>query len=850
MKYVFFWIFVLIFSGNAFSQQNDTLVTIISDTTSSQSSDTTLTQQKKKSDIDTVVYANSSDSLIFFVKKKKMEIYGESKISYKNTEINSANIYIDFDKYEIDAVGVPSDSVQSEFTGTPVLTEAGETYKGKRMKYNFRTQQGSLSAADTELEGAFYRGQKIKKVSTDTYFIEDGYYTTCDADTPHYHIYSPKMKIIHKEQIAAEWIFLNFGEVPVPIPVPFAVIPLQSGRRSGIIAPVFGSDGTYGTYIGRFGYFWAISDYMDINATMDYYTRGSYNLKSRFRYANRYNYTGSLEGSYSDFSENEPTDPDYSKQVDWRIRWLHNQTITPTLRFDANLEFATKDYLTRNVAAMNDLLRNEIISNATLSKTWDESGNSATINYNRRQVLQENDIYETLPSVLFRKAQSYPFRTGLSEADRSWYEFIGYSYTGQFLNNREKTTGELESRTGVQHQISTDMSPKIGNFSIAPRFNFNSRWYNQQIEKVVLQSSTGTDSIVTNDINKIDFVQSFDVGLSASTKFFGMFPGVLPGISAIRHTVTPSLSYNYVPDFSEPRWGYYNEYTTSDGRTVKYSKYEREVFGSPSSGEQQNINFSLGNNFEMKTAVDPTDTTSKEEKIQLLNISAGMGYNFAADSLNFSNLNLSYRTQITDIFDLSGSSSFTPYDYATGIQRINKFLIDEGKGLLRLTNLSFSVTTNLSGERLKSKETGEELPPTNELDEFGLDASERNVYQGIYTDKDPDFNIPWNLSLTYNFGLSRPTPEQENKASSLSGNLDFNITPGWKLSFTGSYDIENKEFAAPQVRISRDLHCWIMNFMWNPVGTYSGFRFEIRVKADQLQDLKLTKQNQFYNTGF
>jgi hypothetical protein len=345
-------------------------------------------------------------------------------------------------------------------------------------------------------------------------------------------------------------------------------------------------------------------------------------------------------------------------------------------------------------------------------------------------------------------------------------------------------------------------------------------------------------------------VQSFDVGLSASTKFFGMFPGVLPGISAIRHTVTPSLSYNYVPDFSEPRWGYYNEYTTSDGRTVKYSKYEREVFGSPSSGEQQNINFSLGNNFEMKTAVDPTDTTSKEEKIQLLNISAGMGYNFAADSLNFSNLNLSYRTQITDIFDLSGSSSFTPYDYATGIQRINKFLIDEGKGLLRLTNLSFSVTTNLSGERLKSKETGEELPPTNELDEFGLDASERNVYQGIYTDKDPDFNIPWNLSLTYNFGLSRPTPEQENKASSLSGNLDFNITPGWKLSFTGSYDIENKEFAAPQVRISRDLHCWIMNFMWNPVGTYSGFRFEIRVKADQLQDLKLTKQNQFYNTGF
>ncbi|RKY91710.1 MAG: LPS-assembly protein LptD [Ignavibacteriae bacterium] len=848
MKYLLLASIIFIISSSLFAQQNDTLLVVPADTLLSAIIDTLAIEEiERKSDIDTVVYANATDSLIFFVKEKKMAIYGEGKIHYKSTEISSANIIVDFEKYEIDATGVPKDSASGELTGTPVLVEGSETYEGSKMRYNFKTGQGSLSMVDTEIEGAFYHGVKIKKVSKDTYFIEDGIYTTCDEDCPHYYIYSPKMKVIQQEQMAAEWIFLHFGEVPLPIPIPFAVLPLESGRRSGLIAPVLGSDATFGTYFGRFGYYWAMSDYMDWNVTADYYTRGSFNLNSRFRYVKRYNFSGNIEGSYSDFSRGESTDPDFSKEIDWRIRWFHNQTLTPTLRFDANLEFATKNYLTRNVANFNDLLRNEIISNATLSKTWDESGNSATINYSRRQVIQTNDIYEVLPSMSFRKAQSYPFRSESSGQDKSWYELFGYSYTGQFQNNRNKVDGDLKIRGGIKHNINADLSPKFGHFSFSPSFRYEEKWYNKQVEKNSVLSSTGSDSVVTSDVHKIDFVRTFSVGVGTSTKFYGMFSSIIPGISAIRHSVTPSLSYSYRPDFSESKWGYYGEYTSQDGSNVKYNKFEREIFGGATSGEQQNLNFSVGNNLEMKTIADPTDTTSKENKIQLLNLNMGMSYNFAADSLNFSDLRLTYRTQISDIFDFSGSSSFTPYDYASGITRINKFLVSEGKGILRMTNFNFSVTTRLSGDRLKS-ETGEELLPTNEIDEFGLGSADRNVYQGIYTDRDPDFNIPWDISLTYNYNLSRPTPELETKFSNLSGSLNFNLTPKWKFSVTGSYDIENDEFAAPQIRISRDLHCWIMNFTWNPIGTYTGFRFEVRVKAPQLQDLKITKQDQFYNT--
>ena len=845
MKFVVCAILIGSLNLGAIAQQNDTLKSVLPDNLTTGLPDSVKTaEQKKKSDIDTVVYASGSDSLFFFVKEKKMSIYGEAKIDYKKSEITSADIFVDFTNYEIEAIGTPKDSSSNELINTPVLTEEGETYKGKRMRYNFKTGQGKLSAANTELEGAFYYGADIKKVTKDTYFIKDGTYTTCDAKEPHYYFSSPEMKMVQGEELVAKWIWLNFGGVPFPVPLPFIIVPLQSGRRSGIIPPVFGSDARYGTYISRFGYFWATNDYMDLNATLGYYTRGSYELGSRFRYANRYNYTGYVEGSYRDFTQGEKTDPDFSEQINWRLRFYHTQTFTPTLRLDANLEFASQNFLQTGTVNFNDLLRNEIISNATLSKSWDESGNSASINYNRRQVLESNDIYEVLPSVLFKKAQSYPFRTSSSDTDRNWYELFGYSYSGQFQNKRNKVGGNLDIRGGFEHTITADMSPKIGYFSIAPRVLFDSKWYNKQIEQYVVSSSTGGDSLITNDLKRISTVNTFNLGINASTKFYGMFNINSLGINAIRHAVTPSLSYNFTPDFSQPKWGYYGQYTTSDGRVVKYNKYQKEVYGGASSGEQQNINFSVGNNFELKTLADPTDTTSKEEKIQLLNLTMGTGYNFAADSLNFADLSLTFRTQVSDLFDFSGSSRFTPYDYEGTTSRINRYLVDAGKGLLRLTALNFSISTNISGEKFASSE--KEKKQTE--DEFGLaDQQSKSVYQGIYNEQDPDFTIPWSISLTYNYNLSRPTPEQSTSYSNLSGSLSFSLTRNWKFDVTGSYDFERKEFAAPQVRISRDLHCWLMNFTWNPIGTYTGFRFEIRVKAPQLQDLKITKQNQFYN---
>ncbi|HKB85088.1 MAG TPA: putative LPS assembly protein LptD [Ignavibacteriaceae bacterium] len=840
-----FLLILILFSAREFAQQNDSTYLNSPDSVYTSPADSLLSPDSiktKPGDIDTVINTSSSDSLIFVISQKEMYLYGTSEIQYKQTDLTAANIKVDFETGGVEAEGVPTDTSE-KYAGTPVLKDKGETYEGFRMKFNFKSQRGFIASAGTENEGAYYTGSKIKKVDKDTYFIKDGIYTTCDKKDPDYFFYSPKMKVVQKQQVMAEWIWLFIGDVPLPVPLPFAVFPLESGRRSGIIPPVFGDDGTYGKYFARFGYFWAISDYMDWNLTGDYYTRGSYRANSRLRYAERYNFTGTLQGDYSDLKSGLPTDPDRSERVDWRIMWSHNQSFTPTMRFDANLEFTSGNYTSRNVTDFNELLRNEIVSNATFSKTWDESGNSLTANYNRRQVLQTGEINEVLPSLTFTKSQSYPFR-GKGVGEQKWYELFGYNYTGQFQNNRTKTNGNLNIRGGFNHQISAGLSPKIGYLSIAPSVRYQERWYNKRVVyERGISRATGHDTTFINDEHELNLIRTFGLGVTASTKFYGIFPVNSFGINAVRHTVNPSISYNYNPDFSKPFWGYYGSYLDPNNKVIHYDKFQREVFGGAPSSEAQRITFSLGNIFEMKTQPDPSDTTSKEQKIQLLNLSASMSYNFAADSMRLSDLGLQYRTQIGDWFNFSGSSNFTPYDYQGTTSRINKFLVNEGKGFLRLTNFSFSISTTLSGEKLKSAEANKTSEPEGEYEL----QNEDNVYKGLYSDKEPDFAIPWDLSLTYNYSLTKPIPNQKTEVSNLSGGINFNLTPKWKFSFTGSYDFQRHDFAAPQIRISRDLHCWLMDFTWNPIGTYRGYRFEIRVKAPQLQDLKVTKQDQFYS---
>ncbi|KAF0152140.1 MAG: Organic solvent tolerance protein OstA-like protein [Ignavibacteria bacterium] len=859
------------FTSALFSQQKESAVNIFSpDSLKAAQKDSVAVsdslKQKKQTDIDAVINAAASDSLIFQVKKKKMFMYGSGELKYKSTDLKSAKIFIDYEKNELEAFGAEdtSDTAKVKIKGTPSLTEGRETFEGSYIRHNFKTQKGFISLAKNKEKDQRYEGEKVKKVDKSTFFIEDGMFTSCESDTPHTHFTASQMKVLQKDKIIAKWIFMNIGGVPLPIPIPFAVIPNETGRRSGIIVPGYGQDGRRGQYFHNFGYFWAISDYFDAALTGDYYTKGGWGARSRFRYAKRYNFNGSFDAGYSKISIGDANDPDSkrSEQNDWRLSWNHFQSIDPTAQLSANLQFVSSNYLSNNSIDYNTLLSQQIYSAASFSKSWENS--SISMNYSRTQYLNNGDIDEAFPNVSYSQNIFYPFRkeNSASEAKQKWYELIGISYSGQFSNSNTKKGNVKTSKLGALHNLSLNFSPKVGYVNVSPNFSYQEKWYNKRIKMEPAKydytylstgKSESRDTVIERSIKELNFVRTFSMGVSASTKIYGLMNPNLMGVESFRHTLMPSISYNYEPDFSDDVWGYWDSFTDAKGNVVRYDKFRSGIFGGAGNTRSQSINFSAGNVFEIKMAKTPGDTTKEQKKIQLLNFDASVGYNFAADSMKLRDLSLSYRTQIGDLLNLSGSSSYTFYDQIVekGIngqetyRYVNQYLASNGKGLLRLTNLNFSISSTLSGERLKSDDQKTEKNPEANDD---LVAIKKKDFIALYDDSQaPDLAIPWNLSLSYNFNYSKPNPKQSDVFSNLSADLGFSLTKNWKFTLRGSYDFQEKKISAPQITVYRDLHCWEMNFTWNPLGTYNGFRFEIRMKAPELQDIKVTKAGGLYS---
>ncbi len=839
---------LIIISLNSLSAQSRDTVSIPSDTTVTTSD----TLKTIPGGIDSVVTYTADDSIVFTFENKQMKIFGKGNVRFKDLSLKSERIDVNWNTNELESFGIldsikaqRTDSLKGRYSGTPVMIEGGDTYEGWKILYNFKSQKGRVTIANTEEDQGYYQGQHIKKIDKDMLFISEGYYSTCEYGHPHFYFYSPEMRVTVRDKIVARPIYLYIADVPV-FALPFGVFPSQGGRRSGIIAPAFVDKGSRGTGLEHFGYYFALNDYMDAAVVGDWLTSGTWRVSPNLRYIKRYDFSGSLSGYYQRAIENESRDPDYLDRTDYFANLVHNQTFNPTTQMSVNFSFASSESFKRALTR-NEYLNQEIISNATLSKSWEGTNNSMSLNINRRQNLVNGSITNTLPSLSFSHSQSYPFRFGsaknLSGSDYSWYEMIGMSYGGNYqrVDNSTRSADTLPftlyNRQGVVHNLSFNASPKAGYFTVSPYFSYNEKWYDKSLAIV------GYDSLmnpITADKNGFEAVRMFNMGVGLSTKLYGIVQPPIPGVAGLRHTILPSVSYNYQPDFSEDIYGYFTTYTDRLGREQKFNRFQNEIFGGASAGEQQAISVSLGNIFEMKTSA--RDTSQKEQKYQLLNVNVGTSYNFAADSLRLAPLNVGYRTDIGQYLGISGSSTYNFYEYDKAAdRRVNRFLLERGKGIAELTNFSISLSTSLRGEKKKAT-TQQQIN-----DSARVADNERNQnfsgYKGIYDTSEPDFSIPWSLSLNFNFSQSQENPNRKFRSANVSGNLDFNLTENWKFTASSSYDLVSKQFAAPQINISRDLHCWMMNFQWSPLGPYSGYRFEIKVKAPQLQDIKVTKQN-------
>lgn len=777
--------------------------------------------QSKQMGIDTIIYYSSEDSIVYSISNKIMTLYGNSNIKYKLMELKSEKIEVDWNTSILRATGETrtADTAGTKLIGTPIMIDGGEEYHGHELLYNFKTQKGKIILADTKSDEGFYYGSQVKKVNKDVLFIADGKYTTCEKENPHFYFQSRKMKLIVRDKIIAEPIYLYISDVPV-FAIPFGVFPSKSGRRSGFFAPAYGDNAIYGRYLRKIGYYWALSDYYDIALHGDWYTNGSFVINSEFSYALRYYFNGGINGTYKKFITSEKGDPSYNIQEGYNLNIRHNHELNPWTRADVNFTFMS-DNNYRLTNYLYEALQQTIVSNATLSRYWEGTPNSVSINISRTQQLLNGRIDELIPAITFNRGQSFPFRRKKAVGELKWYEQIGYSYRANFINSHSKIPITIENvktinnneilftnfntfrkdrRQNLSQGIDVNISPKFGYFTVTPNLSFRDE--RTQINNLIPFRSKADSSLTAQREKEFISNGNLNTGIIASTRLYGILQPNILGVTALRHTLSPSLSFSY----------------------------SKQVYGKDIRKGQSVANLAVGNVFELKTK--STSADEEEKKIQLLNLGMNVSYNFSADSLNFSNINLSYRTGIGEILSFYGSTNFNLYQFdETAKRTINKFMISEGK-LARLENFSLSLSTTLVSD---SKNKAESVIDTN------AQVTKQRTYKGVYLHEEPDFNIPWRLSLNWNFSESF-IPSARNRSANVSIALDFNLTENWKFRVNGNYDLVRKEISAPQIQIDRDLHCWVMNFTWVPIGYYRNYRLEIRVKASQLKDIKITKQ--------
>lgn len=863
----------------------------------------------KKQPIDARVVYSSSDSLVM-TGKGIAHMYGSGEVKYKALELTADYIRVCMDSSTIYACGV-FDSIVDEWSGLPVFKDANDSYESKEITYNLKTQKGIIRHVVTEQGEGFLIADKTKKTEDNTLMLHGGKYTTCDDhDHPHFYLQMTKGKVQPKKNVVFGPAYLVVGEVPLPLAVPFGFFPFTDTYSSGIIMPNFGDDYTRGMYLQGLGYYFAINDYIDLEVKGDIYTRGTWAVSAASKYAKRYKFRGNLSMNYRWDVTGEKDMPDYNVSKNLSVQWTHTQDskANPYNNFSASVNFKTSGYNRSNINSYYNVQANaENTTSSTVNYTqrFPDSPWSISANMSITQRTKDSTLQVSLPNINVSMSRIYPFKRKVRVGKEKWYEKISLQYSGNFTNSITcKEDYFLQSnfvkdwQNGLKHTLSSSASFMLFKYiSITPSVSFNDRMFFQRVDQ---RWDENEYEVKKDTVSGFYNVYDFNASVSMSTKLYGFY---IPNrkifgdkIDRFRHVMTPSLSFTYRPDFSNPMWakrygGFYGTYekmlTTHDEagnivpkldenglpifEEVNYSRF-REA---PGRGSSASLSFSLGNNLEMKLRNDK-DTTGKEPyKVYSIidNLSISGGYNFVADSMNWQNFSANLRIKIPKVnYTINLSGQFDPYMYTTTASgqhvRCNELYWNHGRFPHFLgTSTSFSYTFNNDVvkrwfERKEKKEdtaseessqptmdplTGEIMDPTDVED----NARNRKTEKDNVTDDGYLFaEIPWNLSVSYSlrYGAGSEWDEKRNYPKmefrhNLSFSASIGLGKGWKASTSLSYDVKAKKMAYSSINVSRDLHCWSMSASFVPFGPYKSYTFHIGVNASMLKDLKYDKSS-------
>lgn len=792
---------------------------------------------------DKVEYS-AEDSIRFEVGNKMIYLFGKAKVKYLDINLEAEYIEINSENNVVSAWGM-KDSLGKAF-GRPVFTQKETSFTSDTMRYNFNSKRARISQVITQEGEGFIHGEQVKKDADDNICIRHGEYTTCNLEHPHFSIKAGKLKIIKDDKIVTGPAYLSIEGIPTPLAVPFGFFPNKKGRSSGIVIPTYGYSPAQGYFLRDGGYYFGISDKVDLTLLGDIFSMGSYGVKAISQYANRYKFNGTVDIGYSKnifgarFLKDIPNS-NYSAQSNFFIRWRHTQDTKarPGTSFSANVNAGSANYNSFNSLNTTLILTNTFLSSIaySVSKSW----YNLSLNLGHSQNTNTRDISITLPEGQFNINRFFPFKRKVQVGTKKWYENIGVNSNVNFRNQINTKDSMLlrpsavrKLQNGVQATVSASTQFKVlKHFTFSPSINYINRTYFATVDKYY---DNATQQLVTDtlffwqDARNIKNRSEFNVQGSLTTRLYTMVEFKRGAVSALRHVLTPQLTMTYRPDFSTQIYGYYGP----DGSFAPYSPYEIGVYGQPSIGQQGLVGLNLGNNLEMKVK-NKRDTTGTGLKkviiIEQLNI--GASYNVAADSLRLSLITINGRTTLFKNLGINFSSAFDPYSTVNNV-RVNKTEWAENKRLVRLTGANLALNMSLR-------------PKDKSLVKKNLTPDEEEMLKKKKANPDMfiDFNLPYTLNVSYNLNYNPAAAGTEfnpKVTQTLNFSGDIRITGKTKMGFTSGYDFINKEIAFTSLDIYRDLHCWELSANWIPFGFRKSYNINIRVKASVLQDLKLTRR--------
>ena len=858
--------------------------------------------RQRKNGIDAPVEYTATDSMTYDGVTGVAHLFGKSHVKYENMDLQSDQIYMALDSSLVHATG-SVDTTGRKF-GTPVFKMGSDTYETDTMAFNFKTKKGLINNVYTQQEDGYMTSELSKRDGKGDMHLYHGRYTTCDQPHPDFYFAMSRAKVRPGKDVVFGPTYLVVADVPLPFAIPYGFFPFTKSYSSGFIMPTYGDETSRGFYLRDGGYYFAISDKMDLKLIGEIYTKGSWGLTATSNYRKRYRYNGSLLVSYQNSVEGDKNMPDYSKTTSFKVLWQHSQDAkaNPYRTLRASVNFATSSYERNNLTSMYNP-QSYTQSTRTSSVSWGTKfsslGMSLSTTFNLNQNMRDSTIALTLPDLNISVANFYPFKRKKAVGNERWYEKISVRYTGQFKNEISTKEDKLmhssltkDWRNGMQHNIPISGNFTLFNFlNVNPTFNFTDRMYTQKYKR---SWDEQRQQEVVDTLQGFYNVYNWNMSLGLSTKVYGFF---IPNrklfgdkIDRIRHVFTPTVTFSYAPDFSASRYGYFDTYQKTDANgnvsLVEYNYFQGAVFGTVGKGKTGSVSMDISNNIEMKIKSDDDSTGFK--KISIIDeLGASMSYNFAAETRPWSDLTTRLRLKLSKNYTFNLNATFATYAYEADSVGAHPYIGNRteysygrfGRFQGMSQNLSYTLDNTkvanffkwLRGEKVDKKDKDKKGRGRDD-DEYdtGLDTNlDTDMEAGKHgarkenagmaeTDDDGymKFSMPWSLSIGYGITMRENTsgtfdydrmryPYKFTQTLNFSGNV--RLADGWNISFSSGYDFDAQKLSMTTASLSRDLHCFNMSCQV-VLSPYTSYNFSFRCNAATLTDaLKYDKRSSYSN---